>query len=336
MENTCSYERLAEVVVALNATMEKTETGTIMTNYVDYLQHMGTDAWVDCISIVTNSMQDAWAEEVQETTECVIDDPVRIVFPKSQHRLPIVRSDYSHTLRKTETFLLQSQCDWQTMDRSNETLVEQCNFGTWGYCTDNPTNAWCTDPCCNWDKQRTMCCAAKNATISVFRPKLKTDDYVMECLTAAFENSKTVDLPSGDLDSLKCVDPTEATAAADFIAGKLQNPKACMSKYLEVSNIVLEINKDLECCLSAVVGEESWDNGYSMKSTQPCETNDDCESGSCLIAGDNDEKDTPVDDGTYFPITTFCLPDCPCDTDTFFFISQAAPGPPRRPRTGAP
>ena len=51
-ENVCSYEKLAEVVEALNATMEKTETGTVLTDYVDYLQHMGTDAWVDCISIV--------------------------------------------------------------------------------------------------------------------------------------------------------------------------------------------------------------------------------------------------------------------------------------------
>ncbi len=96
--------------------------------------------------------------------------------------------------------------------------------------------------------------------------------------------------PSGDVESLKCVDPTEATAAADFIASKLQNPKACMSKYLEVNRIVTEINSDLECCLSAVVGVESWDNGYSMKSTQPCENDDQCESGKCLIAGKTQKK----------------------------------------------
>ena len=58
-----------------------------------------------------------------------------------------------------------------------------------------------------------------------------------------------------------------------------------MSKYLEVNKIVTEINSDLECCLGAVVGVESWDNGYSMKSTQPCESDDQCESGKCLIAG---------------------------------------------------
>ena len=269
-ENTCSYDTLKEVVLALNATMEKTEKGEVLTNYVDYLQHMGTDAWVDCISIVTNSMEDAWATETQETTECVVPDP----------------------------------CDWMTMDQSNETHVEACNYGTWGYCTEHPTDTWCADPCCNWDKQQTMCCAPKNATVSVFRPKLKTESYVMECLSNAFENSKTADLPSGDLDSLKCVDPTDATMAADFIAGKLQNPKLCMSKYLEVNKIVTEINTDLECCLSAVVGVESWDNGYSMKSTQPCENDDNCESGTCLIAGDNAEKDTPTDDGCAWSTAT--------------------------------
>ena len=34
-----------------------------------------------------------------------------------------------------------------------------------------------------------------------------------------------------------------------------------------------------------------------MKSTQPCETDDDCYSGKCLIPGSNQEKDTPEDDG---------------------------------------
>ena len=29
--------------------------------------------------------------------------------------------------------------------------------------------------------------------------------------------------------------------------------------------------------------------------------------------------------GTYFPITTFRLPDCPCETDTFFFIVSELP-----------
>ena len=140
-ENVCSYEKLAEVVEALNATMEKTETGTVLTDYVDYLQHMGTDAWVDCISIVTNSMEDAWVEETQETTECVVADP----------------------------------CDWMTMDHSDETLVEACNHGSWGYCADHPEHAWCADPCCNWDMQQTMCWRSEDATVSVFRPKLKTE-----------------------------------------------------------------------------------------------------------------------------------------------------------------
>ena len=262
-ENACNVERLSEVVDALNKTMTKTEDGTMLTNYIDYLQHMGTDAWVDCISIVTNSMEDAWAKETQETTECVVSEP----------------------------------CDWMNMDHNNETLVEQCNQGSWGYCKEYPNHEWCKDPCCNWEMQQTMCCAPKNATVSVFRPKLKTENYVLECLSAAFENSKTEQSPGGDLDSLFCVDPTEATAAADFVAGKLQNPKACMTKYLEVNKIVTEINSDLECCLSAVVGVENWDNGYSMKSTQPCETDDDCYSGKCLITGSNQEKDTPEDDG---------------------------------------
>ena len=61
-ENMCNVERLAEVVDGLNKTMAKTEDGTMLTNHNDYLQHMGTDAWVDCISIVTNYMEDAWAK----------------------------------------------------------------------------------------------------------------------------------------------------------------------------------------------------------------------------------------------------------------------------------
>ena len=79
-----------------------------------------------------------------------------------------------------------------------------------GYCADHPEHAWCADPCCNWDMQQTMCCAPKDATVSVFRPKLKTESYVKECISAAFENSKTTEFPSGDLESLKCVDPTSS------------------------------------------------------------------------------------------------------------------------------
>ena len=86
--------------------------------------------------------------------------------------------------------------------QNNETLVEQCNHGSWGYCKDYPNHEWCKDPCCNWEMQQTMCCAPKNATVSVFRPKLKTADYVFECLSTAFENSKTEEFPNGDLDSL--------------------------------------------------------------------------------------------------------------------------------------
>ena len=269
-ENKCNIERLAEVVDGLNETIAKTEDGTMLTNYADYLQYMGTDAWVDCISIVTNSMEDFWARETQESTECVVSEP----------------------------------CDWMNMDYSNETLVEQCNHGSWAYCKDYPNHEWCKDPCCNHDLQQTMCCAPRNATVSVFRPKLKTADYVFECLSTAFENSKTEEFPNGDLDSLYCVDPTEAAAAADFVASKLQNPKACMTKYLEVNNIVTEINSDLDCCLSAVVGVENWDSGYSMKSTQPCESDDDCYSGKCLITGSGQQKDTPTDDGCAWSATT--------------------------------
>ena len=34
-----------------------------------------------------------------------------------------------------------------------------------------------------------------------------------------------------------------------------------------------------------------------MKSAQPCESDDQCESGKCLIMGPNTVKDTPIDDG---------------------------------------
>ncbi len=37
--------------------------------------------------------------------------------------------------------------------------------------------------------------------------------------------------------------------------------------------------------------------------------------------------------GAYFPITTFRLPDCPYETDTFFFIPQK---PPKRTSTSRP
>ena len=261
-ENKCDVETLSVVVDGLNRTMELTEDGKMLTNYVDYLQYMGTDAWVDCASIVTNSMADAYEEVSMETMECVYDHP----------------------------------CDWMSADgpQNNETTRKSCNQGHEGFCKDNPNHVWCNDPCCNTRLQETMCCAPKNATVSVFKPKFKTEDYVLECLTVAFENSKTEASPGGNIDSLACVDPTEATAAADFVAKKLQDPRLCMTKYLEVNKITTEINSDLECCLNAVVGKESWENGYSMKSTQPCSTDDDCESGKCVITT-GDQKDAPKD-----------------------------------------
>ena len=245
----------------MNKTMTKTEDGTMLTNYIDYLQHMGTDAWVDCISIVTNSMEDAY-EEVSRRRPSASSPSLRLDEHGPQQR----------------------------------DVEEQLQSRLMGFCKDNPNHEWCNDPCCNTRLQETMCCAPKNATVSVFKPKFKTEDYVLECLTVAFENSKTERPRGGNIDSLACVDPTEATAAADFVAKKLQDPRLCMTKYLEVNKITTEINSDLECCLNAVVGKESWENGYSMKSTQPCSTDDDCESGKCVITI-NQEKDAPKDDG---------------------------------------
>ena len=159
----------------------------MLTNYADYLQYMGTDAWVDCISIVAN--------------------PWRI---SGQEKLGIDRG-------------VVQPCDWMNIDYSNETLVKQCNHGSWAYCKDYPNHEWCKDPAATTTCNK-LRAPPRNATGSVFRPKLKTADYVFECLPPL---SRTARRKSPQRRPRFFIVLTHrGRGSCRFRGYKLQNPKA--------------------------------------------------------------------------------------------------------------
>ena len=261
MAENGAAETLSVVVERLNRTMELTEDGKMLTNYVDYLQYMGTDAWVDCASISSQTpwrmpmRKSAWRPWSACTTILVIGCPR--MAPKTTRR--------------------RGNLATKVMKGSAKTI---------------PITSG-ADPCCNTRLQETMCCAPKNATVSVFN---RSSRRRITFLSASPWLSRTA----------RRKRPRVATSTLWPAWTRLKPPpplilsprscriQLCMTKYLEVNKITTEINSDLECCLNAVVGKESWENGYSMKSTQPCSTDDDCESGKCVITT-GDQKDAPKD-----------------------------------------
>ena len=249
---SCNFEKLFQASDGIERLITKVENREQSATWADFVEFTTTDAWLNCMDIVSSAMVDNYERELQLTTRCVVDDP----------------------------------CDWQTMDHDDEDHVKACNHGTWGYCEENPDDAWCADPCCNIDKQREMCCAPRDVPVDVFRPTFNTANFVANCLRSDTEAR------GGELDT--CKDITTAVAPADFISQKLARPEICLTEIKEVPKKITAVQKDLECCLRATVGEWSWSDNKFV-SSMPCTSNADCKySGTCIVTTKNS---APEDDG---------------------------------------
>lgn len=249
---SCNFEKLFQASDGIERLITKVENREQSATWADFVEFTTTDAWINCMDIVSSAMEDNYEREPQLTTRCVVNNP----------------------------------CDWQTMDHDDADRVQACDHGTWGYCKENPDDAWCADPCCNIDKQREMCCAPREVPVDVFRPTFNTANFVANCLRSDTEAR------GGELDT--CKDITAAVAPADFISQKLARPEICLTEIKEVPKKITAVQKDFECCLRATVGEWSWSDNMFV-SSMPCTSNADCKySGTCIVTA---KDSAPEDDG---------------------------------------
>ena len=59
-------------------------------------------------------------------------------------------------------------------------------YDPWGFCRNATDNAYCTDPCCNFDLQNKMCCAPTMQTVSVPRPEIDWENFAYRCLASDY------------------------------------------------------------------------------------------------------------------------------------------------------
>ena len=161
-------------------------------------------------------------------------------------------------------------------------------YDPWGFCRNATDNAYCTDPCCNFDLQNKMCCAPTMQTVSVPRPEIDWENFAYRCLASDYSVRGSC--------GVECFDENNtigsALAPATNIFKTQKAPDICLEVSSAVTTKALAIESDLSCCLKAVIGEFDW-NSNSFKSNQPCNNPSDCYSGKCIKTKEdsNPEKD---------------------------------------------
>ena len=103
----------------------------------DFVEFTTTDAWLNCMDIVSSAMEDNCERETHQ--------------PRGRTSTTLATGNHDH---------------------GDEDHVKACNHGTWGYWEENWTTS-CADPCCNIDKQR-GCVAPQDVPVDVFRPTFNT------------------------------------------------------------------------------------------------------------------------------------------------------------------
>jgi hypothetical protein len=141
-----------------------------------------------------------------------------------------------------------------------------CGKPTSTFCQENPSNAWCHDPCCNWMLSRTMCCAPTARTFDTKKFTVLQDQVAARCAN----------------------DPSLSNSVAGkFIASAIvnarnfvdvsSNPEICFEDYDRREKEINVIEKVPRCCFQSIV-HRSWNNQDSI---QYCNTDEDCFSGKC-------------------------------------------------------
>ena len=175
-----------------------------------------------------------------------------------------------------------------TVEKSRETAScilsypDTCGKSTREFCESNPSNEWCNDPCCNWEKSRTMCCAPTKRTFQARVYEVLPDEVAKRCAND----------PSISKSEASAFLASAIVSAQSFVDASTK-PEVCFEDFDERGKAIEKIRNAPKCCFEAIV-----DDGYSWrisKSIQFCEDDSDCFSGKCVDTGVNTPQQTTKD-----------------------------------------
>eukprot|EP00945_MAST-04E_sp_MAST-4E-sp1_P008253 g8253.t1 len=175
-----------------------------------------------------------------------------------------------------------------TVEKSRETAScilsypDTCGKSTREFCESNPSNEWCNDPCCNWEKSRTMCCAPTKRTFQARVYEVLPDEVAKRCAND----------PSISKSEASAFLASAIVSAQSFVDASTK-PEVCFEDFDERGKAIEKIRNAPKCCFEAIV-----DDGYSWrisKSIQFCEDDSDCFSGKCVDTGVNTPEKTTKD-----------------------------------------
>jgi hypothetical protein len=240
----CDFDAFKRVADDIVSLIDHADAKITTSSSTDYLVFTGKDTWVECMDIFKQSSIDGATKSVSRVTdECVKD-------------LPDGVWDY-----------------WPLCSEDAATYYPEMY---------DPTNAYCQDPCCNLDLQSSMCCMPQEVTYSVPAPSFDFLSFSDSCIISDARSLLAKYNGTGVAGVVTDSSPQDAMDAAMKIFELTLHPEECLKKTDAVTEVVENIQKDLSCCLSAVIGEFSRESNRFV-SNQPCNGAGDCLSGSCSL-----------------------------------------------------
>jgi hypothetical protein len=180
-----------------------------------------------------------------------------------------------------------------------------CGETSLSFCKKNPTNAWCTNPCCNFELSRTMCCAASTVTFDATAYKVNAYEVASRCATDESLNNAQV----GTFVA------SAVTSAQNFMEASTK-PEICFEDQEQLNKNFAKLGKMPDCCVKSVLN--TYEN--SGKSIQYCNKDSDCYSGKC--------SNTNVDLNDIKQGTKDCFPDYEGKRKICSVVDDAAGGEP--------
>jgi hypothetical protein len=197
---------------------------------------------------------------------------------------------------KLQTFEMRKalwQIKYSKISPSSENLLPILGSDSWGACSslidqaltfvDKPrtietsmcthdwdTDAWKSDPCCNWELSDTMCCAPREQTAMVPEAQVDTTALAAYCADDVRQLTTAVYAAKAFTESKK-----ESTDQATGCGADREKKIEAYAPYRNVG----------KNCTDAVMG--SWESNW--KSSQECTTNDECYTGTCKAAASGEK-----------------------------------------------
>ena len=197
---------------------------------------------------------------------------------------------------KLQTFEMRKalwQIKYSKISPSSENLLPILGSDSWGACSslidqaltfvDKPrtietsmcthdwdTDAWKSDPCCNWELSDTMCCAPREQTAMVPEAQVDTTALAAYCADDVRQLTTAVYAAKAFTEAKK-----ESTDQATGCGADREKKIEAYAPYRNVG----------KNCTDAVMG--SWESQW--KSSQECTTNDECYTGTCKAAASGEK-----------------------------------------------